>query len=174
MFLSNTTKTYETVWEGHLRKYLQRSASSFWIHQTLLSPFLLFNAIVCNNVLYKQKKTVQMIKESVIALETAEYSSSIIYVFKKDRCLRLCIDYRLLNDYKIKASYLIVIFNATIDPVSKTKRFLAIDISLATGNFGYTEMIVTKPLLPKITAVLLLKNTVWMETLSCYFRKQWI
>ena len=52
----------------------------------------------------------------------------ILFVLKKDRRLRLCVDYRSLNKVTIKNRHLLPLINKTLDRLNSTKIFTKLDL----------------------------------------------
>lgn len=75
------------------------------------------------------KKTLQELSNSgYIRVSSAPFSAPVIFVPKKDGSLRMCIDYRALNDITIKDHYPIPLIEDLFDKLSTAKLFSKIDL----------------------------------------------
>lgn len=74
-----------------------------------------------------------LLKSGMISESDSAWSSPIVCVTKKDKSLRMCCDYRKLNDVTIKDAHPIPPINQTIDALSGAKYFCSLD--LASGYY---------------------------------------
>ena len=82
-----------------------------------------------------------------------------IFVEKKDGSLRMCVDYRQLNDVTIKNKYPLPRIDDLFDQLSGAKVFSKIDL-----RTGYYQLKIKKEILPKPRSPL---ATVFMNRPSC-------
>ena len=75
----------------------------------------------------------EMLKQDVIERSNSPWSSNVVIVKKKDHTLRMCIDYRRLNDVTVKDSYPLPRIADCLDALSTGKYFSAFD--LRSGYF---------------------------------------
>src|SRR6266496_5646451 len=59
---------------------------------------------------------------------TSPFSSSVLFIKKPDGSLRLCVDYRALNQMTIKNRYPIPLTTEIMDRISKAKEFSRVDV----------------------------------------------
>ena len=69
-----------------------------------------------------------MLKNGVIQPSISEYASPIVLVKKKNGSLRLCVDYRSLNDITIKNSYPLPRIDDILDRLGSRKYFATLDL----------------------------------------------
>lgn len=70
----------------------------------------------------------QWLDEGIIRVSTSEYSSPIVLVRKKDGTLRVCVDYRKLNQKMVKDQYPLPLIDSHIDRCQNAKIFSALDL----------------------------------------------
>ena len=69
-----------------------------------------------------------LLKSGMISISESAWSSPIVCVRKKDGSLRMCVDYRKLNDVTIKDAHPIPPINQSIDALSGSKYFCSLDL----------------------------------------------
>jgi hypothetical protein len=93
----------------------------------------------------KVKKEIQrMLDHSVIRPSKSPFSSPIVVITKKDDTLRICIDYRPLNENTIKDSYPLPRIDDIIDYIGKGKFYSSIDLKNGYWNIPIKETDVWK------------------------------
>ena len=70
-----------------------------------------------------------MLERKIIEPSTAEWSSPIVLVQKKDEKLRLCVDYRHLNELSTMDAYPMPRVDDIIDRVGKANFFSTLDLT---------------------------------------------
>jgi hypothetical protein len=77
-----------------------------------------------------EKDLDRMIERGVISPSNADFASPVVLVRKKTGELRICIDYRKLNDISIKDNYPLPFINELVhDKLSGTKFFTSLDLA---------------------------------------------
>ena len=71
----------------------------------------------------------EMLERKIIEPSTAEWSSPIVLVGKKDGTLRLCVDYRRLNELSTMDAYPMPRVDDIIDRVGKANFFSTLDLT---------------------------------------------
>ena len=69
-----------------------------------------------------------LLKSGMISVSDSAWSSPIVCVTKKDGSMRMCCDYRKLNDVTIKDAHPIPPINESIDALSGAKYFCSLDL----------------------------------------------
>ena len=77
---------------------------------------------------------------------TSPWGASILFAKKKDKTLRLCIDYRQLNRVTIKNRYPLPRIDDLFDQLKGVRVYSKIDL-----NFGYHQLRVREADIPKTT-----------------------
>ena len=63
----------------------------------------------------------------------------ILFIRKKDDSLRLCVDYRGLNNLTIKNRYLLSLIGESLDRLGRAKRFTQLDLTNAYHQMQIRE-----------------------------------
>lgn len=77
----------------------------------------------------------KLLKNDVIRESTSPFASPIVLVRKKDNSLRLCVDYRKLNEKTIKDKFLLPRVEETFDVLHGSSMFSTMDLTL-----GYNQI----------------------------------
>lgn len=79
----------------------------------------------------------QSLETGVARPSNSSWNAPIVTVRKKDQSSRLCVDYRLLNEWTVKDSYPLPQIQDTLDTLSTAKYFSTLDI---TSGYWQVEM----------------------------------
>jgi transposase InsO family protein len=71
----------------------------------------------------------KMMKQNIIKPSTSPYAAPVVLVRKKDNSLRLCVDYRQLNNKTIKDAYPLPRIDEALDALHGAKYFSSIDLA---------------------------------------------
>jgi hypothetical protein len=71
----------------------------------------------------------KMVKQDIIKPSTSPYAAPVVLVRKKDNSLRLCVDYRQLNNKTIKDAYPLPRIEEALDALHGAKYFSSIDLA---------------------------------------------
>ena len=81
------------------------------------------------NELAKLKNQIkELLDKGFIQPSSSEWGCSVLFVKKKDKSLRMCVDYRPLNAVTIKNKYPLPRIDILFDQLSKAKVFSKIDL----------------------------------------------
>ncbi len=69
-----------------------------------------------------------MLEQGIIEYSTSPWAAPVVLVLKKDETLRLCIDFRRLNDITLKDSFPLPRIDDTLDKLSGAKYFTTLDM----------------------------------------------
>ena len=75
-----------------------------------------------------QKQVAELIEQGFIRPSTSPYNAPVLFVKKKDGSLRLCVDYRLLNDETVKDRFPLPLIDEIFDTVGSAKIFSKLDL----------------------------------------------
>ena len=79
-----------------------------------------------------KKQLKELLDKEYIQPSASPWGSPVLFVKKKDRSMRMCIDYRSLNAVTIKNKYPLPRIDDLLDELQKDKFFSKIDL-----RFGY-------------------------------------
>ncbi|XP_063962087.1 uncharacterized protein LOC135155782 [Lytechinus pictus] len=85
-----------------------------------------------------------MVDQKIIRPSKSSFASPIVLVRKKDGSLRLCIDYRKLNDRTVKDSFPLPRIEETLEALSGSKYFSTLDLA-----HGYFQVVMDKDSIDK-------------------------
>jgi len=91
-----------------------------------------------------KKQLDEMLQKGYIRPSSSPWGSPAIFVDKKDGSLRMCVDYRQLNDVTIKNKYPLPRIDDLFDQLSGAKVFSKIDL-----RTGYYQLKIKKEDIPK-------------------------
>ena len=91
-----------------------------------------------------KKQLDEMLQKGYIRPSSSPWGSPAIFVDKKDGSLRMCVDYRQLNDVTIKNKYPLPRIDDLFDQLSGAKVFSKIDL-----RTGYHQLKIKKEDIPK-------------------------
>ena len=106
-----------------------------------------------------KKQLDEMLQKGYIRACSSPWRSPAIFVDKKDGSLRMCVDYRQLNDVTIKNKYPLPRIDDLFDQLSGAKVFSKIDLRI-----GYHQLKIKKEYIPKTASLL---GTVFMNIQLC-------
>ena len=86
-----------------------------------------------------RKQLQQFLDKKIIEPSTSPFGSNVLFVKKKNGDLRMCVDYRMLNQQTVKDSYPLPNIDELLDQLSGAKYFTALDL-----NSGYHQIPVAK------------------------------
>eukprot|EP00889_Picochlorum_renovo_P005491 jgi/Picre1/32521/NNA_007867.t1 len=86
-----------------------------------------------------RKQLQQFLDKRIIEPSTSPFGSNVLFVKKKNGDLRMCVDYRMLNQQTVKDSYPLPNIDELLDQLSGAKYFTALDL-----NSGYHQIPVAK------------------------------
>ena len=75
-----------------------------------------------------QKQIAELIEQGFIRPSASPYNAPVLFVKKKDESLRMCIDYRLLNDETVKDRFPLPLIDEIFDTVGSAKVFSKLDL----------------------------------------------
>ena len=75
-----------------------------------------------------KKQLEELIKAKFIQPSKSPYGAPVLFVKKKDGTMRMCVDYRALNDITIKNSYPLPRIDEMFDQLQGAKYFSKIDL----------------------------------------------
>ena len=84
-----------------------------------------------------QRQIEDLLKKGLITKSNSPYSSPVLFVRKKDGTMRMCIDYRALNDITIKDRFPLPHIGDLLDQLSQARYFSKIDL-----RSGYNQVLV--------------------------------
>jgi hypothetical protein len=70
----------------------------------------------------------ELLSENIIRPSNSPYSSPIVLVKKKNKCFRLCVDYRELNKITVKDNFPAPLINDQLDRLKGKKIFTSLDL----------------------------------------------
>lgn len=70
----------------------------------------------------------EWLKEGIIRPSTSDYAAPVVPVKKKDGTIRVCVDYRSINEKMVKDEYPLPLIETQIDQLSKAKVFSKLDL----------------------------------------------
>jgi hypothetical protein len=85
-----------------------------------------------------------MLRKGLIRPSASPWGSPVIFVDKRDGTIRLCVDYRKLNDVTIKNKYLLPKIKDLFDQMNRARVFSKIDF-----RTGYHQLKVRESDIPK-------------------------
>ena len=80
-----------------------------------------------------------MLRQKVIQPSVSPYAAPVVLVRKKDKSLRLCVDYRLLNAKTVKDAYPLRRIEEALDALHGSKYFSSIDLAQGYYQVGISE-----------------------------------
>lgn len=86
----------------------------------------------------------KLLNQGVIRKSTSPYASPVVIVRKKDKSIRLCVDYRALNSKTVKDAYPLPRIEDSLDILNGAKYFSSIDLIQ-----GYHQVAVREEDIPK-------------------------
>lgn len=86
----------------------------------------------------------KLLKQNVIRKSTSPYAAPVVLVRKKDKSLRLCVDYRQLNANTVKDAYPLPRIDEALEAISNSKYFSSIDLAK-----GYYQVAIDDADIPK-------------------------
>lgn len=86
----------------------------------------------------------KLLKQNVIRKSTSPYAAPVVLVRKKDKSLRLCVDYRQLNANTVKDAYPLPRIDEALEAISNSKYFSSIDLAQ-----GYYQVAIDDADIPK-------------------------
>ena len=110
-------------------------------------------------------------KLGIIKRSCSPFCAPVVVVTKKDGDLRLCCDYRRLNDVTIRDSFPIPTFEEIRDSLSKAKIFSKFDLRSGYWQLGLSEDAQQKTAFSIWTAVWIMgvdSSSIWFNERSCY------
>lgn len=75
-----------------------------------------------------EKQIKEMLNSGIIQKSSSSFASPIILVKKKDGTWRMCVNYRKLNDVKVKNKYPIPLIDELLDELKNAKWFTKLDL----------------------------------------------
>jgi hypothetical protein len=75
-----------------------------------------------------QRQLQSLLDQGIIEYSTSPWAAPVVLVLKKDGTLRLCIDFRRLNDITLKDSFPLPRIDDTLDKLSGAKYFTTLDL----------------------------------------------
>ena len=81
----------------------------------------------------------KMLHQKVIQPSVSPYAAPVVLVRKKDKSLRLCVDYRLLNAKTVKDAYPLPRIEEALDALHGSKYFSSIDLAQGYYQVGISE-----------------------------------
>ena len=87
-----------------------------------------------------------MLDQGIIRQSQSPYSFPVVLVKKKDGNVRVCIDYRKLNDVTIKDAFPIPKIDQSFDKLKEAKLFSSLDLATGYWQIPWLRSIVTKRL----------------------------
>jgi len=81
----------------------------------------------------------KMLRQKVIQPSVSPYAAPVVLVRKKDKSLRLCVDYRLLNAKTVKDAYPLPRIDEALDALHGSKYFSSIDLAQGYYQVGISE-----------------------------------
>ena len=76
----------------------------------------------------------EMLHIGAIRKSHSPWASAVVLVWKKDSCLRFCIDLRKLNNWTVKNAYKLPWIDKTLDSLQGSQWFSSLTLSLDTGK----------------------------------------
>ena len=74
-----------------------------------------------------EEEVQKLLKSGIIRPSSSPWSSSVVLSDKKDGSIRLCVDYRPLNDVTVRDSYPLPLIDEILDSLGKAKIFTTLD-----------------------------------------------
>ncbi len=81
----------------------------------------------------------KMLRQNIIQPSVSLYAAPVVLVRKKDKSLRLCVDYRLLNAKTVKGAYLLPRIDEAPDALHGSRYFSSIDLAQGFYQVGISE-----------------------------------
>ena len=106
-----------------------------------------------------KKQLDEMLQKGYIRPSSSPWGSPAIFVDKKDGSLRMCVDYRQLNDVTIKNKYPLPTIDDLFDQLSGAKVFTKIDL-----RTGYYQLKIKRRIFPRLHSPLVMAS---MNIQSC-------
>ena len=91
-----------------------------------------------------RKQVAELLDKGWIEPSSSPFGAPILFVQKKDKSLRMCVDYRALNQQTVKNRYALPRIDDLIDQLSGARFFTSLDLAQ-----GYHQIRVTKEDVPK-------------------------
>ncbi len=95
------------------------------------TPFGPLYGLSCEDLLALKELIQENLSKGFIRASCSSAGAPILFIQKKDGTLRLCVDYRGLNDGTIKNRYLLPLIQKTLNRLSKARGYTALDIQHA-------------------------------------------
>ena len=86
----------------------------------------------------------KLLDQGIIRKSNSPFASAVVIVRKKDKSLRLCVDYRELNKKTIKDAYPLPRIEETLDVLHGAKYFSSIDLAQGYHQVAMDEMAIEK------------------------------
>ncbi|XP_040384740.1 uncharacterized protein LOC121055750 [Oryza brachyantha] len=102
--------------------------------------------MVANEMAEVKKQVDEQLKNGYIQPSTSPWGAPVIFVEKKDKTKRMCVDYRALNDVTIKNKYPLPRIDDLFDQLKGAKVFSKIDL-----RSGYHQLRIREEDIPKTT-----------------------
>ncbi|UYV75185.1 hypothetical protein LAZ67_12002787 [Cordylochernes scorpioides] len=96
-----------------------------------------------------QDQVSQLLKHDIITPSSSPYSSPVTLVRKRDNTMRLCIDFRRVNELVLSDLHPLPLIETVLDNLSKAREFSTVDISNAYYQIPIAEE--SQPLLSFVT-----------------------
>ena len=84
-----------------------------------------------------QRQVADLLEKGLISPSNSPFASPVLFVRKKDGALRMCIDYRALNDVTVKDCFPLPHIGDLLDHLSKARYFSKMDL-----RSGYNQVLV--------------------------------
>jgi hypothetical protein len=84
-----------------------------------------FSSIMKDEV---EKQVHDMLKQGIIQHNRSPFSSPVLFVSKKDKSWRFCIDFRHLNALTVKSKYLVPVIEELLDELHEAFWFPSLDL----------------------------------------------
>jgi Reverse transcriptase (RNA-dependent DNA polymerase)/RNase H-like domain found in reverse transcriptase/Aspartyl protease len=126
-------KEFANVFLEELRPPLDRSEHNFWIWTVVgAKPQIRKHGRLSERETKEMKKKIkELLTAGHIKPSISPWSALILFVWKKDGTLRLCIDYRALNAVTLRDEYSLPQIDAIFNWLAKAKFFSTLDLNMA-------------------------------------------